>query len=142
MGKPIQTVSTLLHGNGPVPSARSRQCHANKGAQAQPAVWEDCHEYELKLTRVHLQFYLPPLPSRTFPSVSLPGPSNRNRRVSLTRAEKEERDELEQQIERRREIYQHELYCKVSTVSRFLSPRNERTEAFLEFVSLITRDLF
>ncbi|GFZ43004.1 hypothetical protein JCM24511_00722 [Saitozyma sp. JCM 24511] len=66
----------------------------------------------MKLTRVHLQFYLPPLPSRTFPSVSLPGPSNRNRRVSLTRAEKEERDELEDQIERRREIYQHELYCK------------------------------
>ncbi|RSH94263.1 hypothetical protein EHS25_004066 [Saitozyma podzolica] len=58
------------------------------------------------------KFYLPPLPSRKVPSLSLPGPSNRNRRMSLTRAEKEERDELEEQIDRRREVYQHELYCK------------------------------
>jgi hypothetical protein len=89
-----------------------------------------------------LQFYLPPLPSRKVPSLSLPGPSNRNRRMSLTRAEKEERDELGEQIERRREVYQHELYCKVSTVILSRSPAKCKTEASLEFVSLTCRDLF
>ncbi|WVW79787.1 hypothetical protein I302_101757 [Kwoniella bestiolae CBS 10118] len=64
------------------------------------------------------KFYLPPLPSRKFPpaSLSLPGPS-RPRIPEIIRreereAEAEEPDELDLQVERRKEIYRHELYVK------------------------------
>ncbi|WRT65329.1 uncharacterized protein IL334_002272 [Kwoniella shivajii] len=61
------------------------------------------------------KFYLPPLPSRPSPTSSLPGPS-RIRLPEMTRRqpspEKVEPDELDLQVERRREIYRHELYVK------------------------------
>ncbi|KAK8861223.1 hypothetical protein IAR55_002042 [Kwoniella newhampshirensis] len=63
------------------------------------------------------KFYLPPLPSRTLPTVSLPGPSRvmlpepRQRNV-WGEQEKVEPDELDLQIERRKEIYKHDLYVK------------------------------
>ncbi|WWC69014.1 uncharacterized protein I206_102950 [Kwoniella pini CBS 10737] len=63
------------------------------------------------------KFYLPPLPSRPILSSSLPGPS-RNRLPEIVRREraeqrvKEEPDELDLQVKRRREIYRYELYVK------------------------------
>jgi hypothetical protein len=63
--------------------------------------------------------------------------------MSLTRAEKEERDELEEQIDRRREVYQHELYCKVRAIhSASCSTQHRKTSDSLRVVSLTARDLF
>ncbi|WVF66932.1 hypothetical protein IAT40_001675 [Kwoniella sp. CBS 6097] len=64
------------------------------------------------------KFYLPPLPSHKLPSASLPGPSRgRLPPVQRQRQEQEQRetvepDELDLQVERRREIYRHGLYVK------------------------------
>ncbi|ORX36267.1 hypothetical protein BD324DRAFT_581063 [Kockovaella imperatae] len=61
------------------------------------------------------KFYLPPLPQKKVPSLSLPGPSRRpilpEERLRM-QAEKQELDELDLQVERRKEIYEHELYVK------------------------------
>lgn len=61
------------------------------------------------------QFYLPPLPQRKLPSAALPLGQNRRpyEDPRWGRREKMEMDELDHQVERRREIYQHELYVKV-----------------------------
>ncbi|WWC98942.1 hypothetical protein V866_005836 [Kwoniella sp. B9012] len=65
------------------------------------------------------KFYLPPLPSRKFPSAFLPGPSRarlpeiiRRERIDERDIEPEEPDELDIQVERRREIYRYGLYVK------------------------------
>ncbi|WWD16880.1 hypothetical protein CI109_101312 [Kwoniella shandongensis] len=63
------------------------------------------------------KFYLPPLPSRDIPTVSVPGPSRTRlpefrEREPRDEREKVEPDELDLQVERRREIYRHELYVK------------------------------
>ncbi|KAK6906980.1 hypothetical protein I203_100969 [Kwoniella mangroviensis CBS 8507] len=65
------------------------------------------------------KFYLPPLPSRRFPSASLPGPSRsrlpeiiRRERIDERDIEPDEPDELDIQVERRREIYRYGLYVK------------------------------
>lgn len=61
------------------------------------------------------QFYLPPLPQRKLPSLSLPGPSRRHHpNDRCEERDKLEPDELDMQIERRREVYQYELYVKVT----------------------------
>ncbi|WWC87479.1 uncharacterized protein L201_002368 [Kwoniella dendrophila CBS 6074] len=63
------------------------------------------------------KFYLPPLPSKSIPSAPVAGPS-RTRFPQITRREraeeleKEEPDELDLQVERRKEKYRHELYVK------------------------------
>ncbi|OCF34107.1 hypothetical protein I316_04055 [Kwoniella heveanensis BCC8398] len=62
------------------------------------------------------KFYLPPLPSRKLPSASLPGPSRGRlppvHRLIQEEPETIEPDELDLQVERRREIYRHGLYVK------------------------------
>jgi E3 ubiquitin-protein ligase Topors len=50
--------------------------------------------------------------------MSLPGPSRRPPERAGDRA-KEEPDELDIQVDRRREIYYHELYVKVSSKTDF-----------------------
>ena len=69
------------------------------------------------------QFYLPPLPTRKFPPLTLtigPSAAGPSRRVMCNQAsdtpegvDKEEADELDKQVARRREIYQHGLFVKV-----------------------------
>ncbi|KAI9632201.1 uncharacterized protein MKK02DRAFT_30074 [Dioszegia hungarica] len=61
---------------------------------------------------VPTKFYLPPLPTRQITSFNLPGPSRRVAERPHPAFEKTEPDELDLQIERRKEIYQHGLYCK------------------------------
>ncbi|ORY27653.1 hypothetical protein BCR39DRAFT_594419 [Naematelia encephala] len=60
---------------------------------------------------VPTKFYLPPLPQRKLPSLSFAG-SSRLRIPQEAEQAKEEPDELDLQVERRRSIYQHELYAK------------------------------
>lgn len=63
------------------------------------------------------QFYLPPLPQRKLPSASEAGPSRRlplpEERARME-GEKAEMDELDIQVARRKELYEHELYAKVN----------------------------
>lgn len=63
----------------------------------------------------HHQFYLPPLPQRKLPSASQPSASSSSRQAQLDRMERQkvEMDELDHQVERRREIYKNELFVKV-----------------------------
>lgn len=62
------------------------------------------------------QFYLPPLPQRKLPSASEAGPSRRlplpEERARME-GEKAEMNELDIQVARRKELYEHELYAKV-----------------------------
>ncbi|KAK1920779.1 hypothetical protein DB88DRAFT_513526 [Papiliotrema laurentii] len=60
------------------------------------------------------KFYLPPLPERRQPTLSVAGPSRRllpEERDRLREADKQV-DELDVQVQRRREIYQYGLYAK------------------------------
>lgn len=67
------------------------------------------------------KFYLPPLPQRQLPSASQPGSSSRHARGEERRErEKVELDELDLQVERRKEIYKHELFVKVCAIHRIL----------------------
>ncbi|CAD6582864.1 MAG: hypothetical protein TREMPRED_003407 [Tremellales sp. Tagirdzhanova-0007] len=88
-------------------ASQSRRCPLCSADMA-PFLLHDLDE------AVPAKFYLPPLPERKLPSFSLPGPSRRQRESFERRREPDELepDDLDIQVERRRKIYQHELYVK------------------------------
>lgn len=78
------------------------------------------------------QFYLPPLPQRSLPSASTSQQASGSRRPyneAQRERDKVEMDELDLQVERRKEIYRNELFVKVShesSLMMFMSPLSRR----------------
>lgn len=114
----VTTLSTVLGRHGSLSITRPGQLvpyegtHASRQLQKVPTDWP--------------QFYLPPLPQRKLPSMSLPRLPGAARLPRLDTpgedgadAEKREMDELDLQVERRREIYRFGLYAKVRSLYPF-----------------------
>ncbi|OXG11998.1 hypothetical protein C366_05720 [Cryptococcus neoformans Tu401-1] len=92
-------------------SNQSRKCPLCAGAMA-PFLLHNLDE------EVPTKFYLPPLPSKVSPHLARPGPSRerlptrQEERPRWGKREKVDPDELDIQVNRRRELYKHGLFAK------------------------------
>jgi hypothetical protein len=112
MGKSIQAMSTMFSRNGTVSSTRFGRRNPHQG-MSPPSGYLETHADPC-------QFYLPPLPQRSLPSASTSLQASSSRRPyneAQRERDKVEMDELDLQVERRKEIYRNELFVKVSQES-------------------------